>query len=184
MFKARAADSARPGRNPTSGRFWPSPLAPWWAGPLFLFLAVALVPWIIYLASTLPSHTEVGHYRLAWVGFDIVLVISLGRTAWLALKGKRQMEFSAVVSATLLVVDAWFDITISKSGTAQMEAIFLAVFVELPTAFLALYLSRRVNQAVDRTLEQARRLPPHSEQASASTVASAGNSITGEEQAH
>ena len=128
---------------------------PWWAGPLFLFLAVALVPWIIYLALTLPSHTESSHYRTAWVGFDVLLVLALGRTAWLAIQGRRQMEFTAAVSATLLVVDAWFDIMTSKAGAPQMEAIFLAVFVELPAAFLALYLSQRVGRVVDKTLEEA-----------------------------
>ena len=130
--------------------------APRWAGPLFLFLAVALVPWIIYLALTLPNRTIASHYRIAWVGFDVALVVALARTAWLALKGKRQMEIPAVVSATLLVVDAWFDIMTSRPGAAQMEALFLAVFVELPTAFLALYLSRRVEQVIDQTLARAR----------------------------
>jgi len=128
-------------------------LAPWWAGPLFLFLAIALVPWSVYLAATLPAHTVASHYRTAWVGFDILLAAALARTAWLALKGKREMEFPAVVTATLLLVDAWFDIMTSKSGASQMEAIFLAFAVELPTAFLALYLSRRVDRVVHGGLQ-------------------------------
>ena len=133
----------------------PELLAPRWVGVLFLFLAAALVPWTVYLALTLPSHTEATHYDIAWVGFDAALLLALGRTAWLAIKGKRQMEASAIVTATLLAVDAWFDVVTSKAGAPRMEALFLAIFVELPTAFFALYLSRRVEQVVDTALRDA-----------------------------
>lgn len=127
-------------------------VAPWWAGPLFLFLAIALVPWIIYLAFTLPSHTQASHYRTAWVGFDVFLAMALLRTAWLAMRRRRQMELPAIVLATLLVMDAWFDVITSKSGVPQMEAVLLAVFIELPLAALAIYLSRRVERVIDSTL--------------------------------
>lgn len=126
-----------------------------------MFMALAMVPWVINLALTLPSRTETSHYRTAWVGFDVLLLAALARTAWLAWQGKRQMELPAVVTATLLVVDAWFDITTSKAGAPQLEAVLLAVFVELPAAFLAIYLSRRVEQVVDQTFEHARRLHGH-----------------------
>lgn len=129
--------------------------APRWSAPVFLVMAVALVPWIAYLAITLPSRTVSDHYRVAWVGFDVVLVIFMAATAWLALKGKRQVELPAIVTATLLVVDAWFDVITSHTGWGRMEAILLAVCVELPTAALAVYISRRVERAIEATLEHA-----------------------------
>ncbi len=121
-------------------------LGPRWVPPLFLVLAIALVPWIVYIALSLPSRTVADHYRLAWVGFDILLLVTLSRTAWLAFKGSRQVELPATATATLLIVDAWFDITTSHPGWPQMEAIALALFVELPTAALALYISTRIER--------------------------------------
>lgn len=130
-------------------------ILPGWVPALFLILAIALIPWIIYLAISLPTRTVADHYRLGWVGFDVVLVVFLSWTAWLALHGKRQMELPAVVTATLLVVDAWFDIATSHSGWPQVEAVLLALFVEIPTAALALYISRRVERVLEAALDHA-----------------------------
>lgn len=127
---------------------------PRWTGPLFLLMAGALVPWIVYLAISLPSRTVFNHYRTAWVGFDILLVLAMARTAFLALKGGRRIELPASATATLLIVDAWFDVTTSRPGAAQLEAVILAIFVELPTAALAIYLSRKVERAIDETLDR------------------------------
>lgn len=121
-------------------------LEPRWVPPLFLILAMGLLPWIVYIAISLPSRTVADHYRLAWVGFDVMLLLALSRTAWLAFKGSRQVELPATATATLLVVDAWFDITTAHPGWAQMEAIALALLVELPTAALAIYISTRVER--------------------------------------
>lgn len=131
----------------------PSTLVPRWAGPLFLLMAAALVPWVVYLAVSLPTRTVFNHYRTAWVGFDILLVLVMARTAFLALKGSRRIELPASATATLLIVDAWFDITTSRAGAPRMEAILLALFVELPTAALAIYISRRVERTMDAALE-------------------------------
>ena len=47
---------------------------------LVLMLTVAsavLIPWIVLLALTLPRHYVAGHWRLTWVGFDIILLAAL-----------------------------------------------------------------------------------------------------------
>lgn len=124
-------------------------LAPRWVAPLFLAMAVLLLPWIVYLGFTLPSHQLTRHYRLSWVGFDVLLVLAMSRTAWLAFRERRQVELPAVATATLLLVDAWFDVTTAPPGWPFAEAIILAVCVELPTAALALYISRRVERLTD-----------------------------------
>ena len=64
----------------------PAPV-PRWVGPAFIVLAALTVPWIAVLAVTLPKHQYTGHYRLAWVGFDVLLVIMLARTGWVAWRG-------------------------------------------------------------------------------------------------
>lgn len=121
-------------------------LAPRWIGPLFLLLAVVLLPWTGYLAVSLTSRSLAQHYNVSWVGFDVLLAIALGRTAWLAVREVRQVELPAVASTVLLVVDAWFDVTTASPGWPFVEAVLMAIFVELPTAALAFYISRRVER--------------------------------------
>ncbi len=55
-----------------------------------------------------------------------------------------------MATAALLIVDAWFDVTTSQPGWPLAHAILLAVFVELPTAALAFYISRRVERLSSR----------------------------------
>ncbi len=124
-------------------------ISPRWVAPLFLVLSIGLLPWIVYLAFSLPTREVANHYRTSWVGFDVFLVIVMARTAWLGFKGRRQVELTAVVTATLLIVDAWFDVTTAQPGWPRAEALLLAGFVELPTALLALYISRRVDRLTD-----------------------------------
>ena len=121
-------------------------LAPRWIAPLFLAFSVILIPWIAVLSVTLPDRQLARHYNLSWAGFDVLLVLATSRTTWLAFREKRQMELAAVATATLLVVDAWFDVTTSQPSWPLAQAILLAVFVELPAAALAFYISRHVER--------------------------------------
>lgn len=123
-------------------------IAPRWVAPLFLIGAVLLLPWIVYLALTLPHRAIAHHYNLSWVGFDVFLGLTMVRTAWLAFRQRRQVELPAVATATMLIIDAWFDITTSQPGWPLIQALLLAIFVELPTAALALYISRRVERVM------------------------------------
>jgi len=125
---------------------WGDNLAPRWNARLFLAFSVVLIPWIAVLSVTLPDRQLARHYNLSWAGFDVLLVLAMGRTAWLAFREKRQMELAAVATATLLVVDAWFDVTTSQPSWPLAQAILLAVFVELPAAALAFYISRHVER--------------------------------------
>jgi hypothetical protein len=109
---------------------------------------VVLLPWIIYLADTLPRRHSDLHYRLAWVGFDCLLALAIIRTAYMAFRVDQRVQFSAIATATLLVVDAWFDITTSSSRSQIMEALLLAALVELPAAAFSVYLARQVNQRI------------------------------------
>ena len=121
-------------------------IAPRWIPELFLAFAAVLVPWIGYLSISLPQRTINGHYNLSWVGFDLFLLFAIARTGYMAFRGRRQAELPAVATATLLIVDAWFDVTTAQPGGPFVEALLEAVFVELPTAALAIYISRRVER--------------------------------------
>jgi multisubunit Na+/H+ antiporter MnhC subunit len=54
----------------------------------------------------------------------------------------------ATVVATLLVADAWFDITTSTTAQAATQALILALVVELPAAAFSLYVAYRVGRRV------------------------------------
>ena len=52
--------------------------------PVYALLAVAIVPWIVWLAWTLPERSVSAHYRLGWVGFD-AWVSRTGPRGWASL---------------------------------------------------------------------------------------------------
>jgi hypothetical protein len=107
--------------------------------------ATALVPWVTWLALSLPKRSFDHHYKLAWVGFDLLLITAMGRTAYLGFREDARMEIPATATATLLIVDAWFDVTTSATGEAAAVAVLFAVFAELPIAFFSLYVAFRAN---------------------------------------
>jgi hypothetical protein len=135
----------------------PQPVAPAprWAGPLYLVLAVLLVPWIVYLGIVLPDRTTSAHWDVAWVGFDAMEFVALGLTGWFAYRRSTWVEVAATASAVLLIVDAWFDVTTATAGWDLVQALALGVLVELPLAALSLWIARHaetVNEAATRWL--------------------------------
>jgi hypothetical protein len=122
------------------------------AGPLFLLLSVLLMPWTVVLAMTLPARQLSGHYDIAWSGFDVFLLTALAATGVAALRRSRYLATAATAAGTLLVVDAWFDVTTSLGATEQTAAIVLALAVELPLAGLCWWLARHSNELADRRI--------------------------------
>ena len=55
-----------------------SPTAPLprWLVPLLALTAPALLPWTLWLTFSLPSRHVTQHYDLAWVGFDVALLVA------------------------------------------------------------------------------------------------------------
>jgi hypothetical protein len=143
--------------------------APRWVAPVFAVLGAATVPWTVYLAITLPRHANTHHYRLAWVGYDTMLIVVLLATAYLAWRGNRLVGLLASVTATMLVVDAWFDVTTSNRAGRPL-AILSALFIELPLAAVCGWIAVHVEQVIERRL---RRLTRRAEGLSATAEAQA-----------
>jgi len=122
----------------------------WWVAPLYLAMSLVLTPWTVVLMRTLPDRAVSHNYRLAWVGFDVLLVLSMARTAWLAWRRSPYVVNVASVTTTLLVVDAWFDVTTAPSG-GLLQACVLALFVELPAAVLSMVIAGRAQRQIART---------------------------------
>lgn len=108
---------------------------------------VALVGWTVVLSRSLPTTSVTHSWRVAWVGLDLVEAAALAVTAWAIWRERQVLVIAAVISATLLVADAWFDLALSW-GTADMRAAVLAAaLLELPLAALLLVLALRVVRA-------------------------------------
>jgi hypothetical protein len=105
-----------------------------------VLFSVIMVPWTIYLGYSLPTRADSPHYDIAWVGFDVLLLVALAGTGYLAIRRSGYLAIVAAATATLLVVDAWFDIMTSPRHEI-LEAIVLAALIELPLAGLCAWLS-------------------------------------------
>lgn len=116
--------------------------APRWVVPLFALGAVVLVPTVVVLLVTLPSTHQSEHWDVAWGGFDVMLASMLVAVAVTAWRGSAWLEAAAASAATLLVIDAWFDVLTASDRAELIVAIVEAVFVELPLALLCLWLTR------------------------------------------
>ena len=123
-----------------------------WAGPAFALFSLVLLPWTVYLGYSLPSRQVSSHYDIAWTGFDVILLVVLAATAYFALRRSRYLAIAAASAATLLVVDAWFDVLTSPPGRQLMQSIALAVLVELPLASLCVWLSHHTQQLCERRM--------------------------------
>jgi hypothetical protein len=123
-----------------------------WAGPLFALCTLVLIPWIVYLAGSLPERQVSHHYDAAWVGFDVMEAIALAATAYCAFRRSRYLALAAAAAATLLVVDAWFDVVTSPRHE-RWQAIVLAVVVELPLAGVCAWLSYQTEHLEARRID-------------------------------
>jgi hypothetical protein len=116
--------------------------------PLFLgAAALVLVPWIAWLAISLPCRYLSRHWGIALAGFDTVLATTLALTCVAALRRAPWLDRAAVAAATLLAADAWFDVVTSRGAAALALATTEAIAVELPVALLCLWLVRAVRPA-------------------------------------
>jgi|GEM_PF-377750 len=104
--------------------------------------AVLETVWTIYLGLRLPHHYVANHWDVTWVGLDAAQVTFLLLSAWAAWRRRAILIQFATACATLLLVDAWFDTTTSRYSDLQQSMVALAV--ELPSAFVLLWISRRV----------------------------------------
>jgi hypothetical protein len=111
------------------------------AGLVLGLTAAALAPWILYLAVSLPQSHTVQHWRIVWTGFDVALATSLVATALAALGHRWWLSDVAAATATLLLVDVWFDILTAANVREVVAAALEASLAELPVATLCVWLA-------------------------------------------
>jgi hypothetical protein len=114
---------------------------PRWFGPLAVLSVIGFVPWMVYLAFTLPRKVRADHYDIAWLGFDIALWLSIAGLAYCAVRRRPGFGPLAAVTSALLFVDAWFDVITSSSRGEFIGAVALAACAEVPAAVICAWMA-------------------------------------------
>ncbi len=109
-----------------------------------------LVPWIVFLAVMLPRQYVAGNWRLTWIGFDLALLATLCWAAWTLWRRRPIAIAATIAAATLLLTDAWFDVTTSAVGSDLAISAATAILIEIPLAAALLLISWRVRRTVTR----------------------------------
>ena len=117
-----------------------------WIVPLFGAIGIALIPWTIWLSTSLPPEHISRRWDVAWTGFDIGLAACFAGTAVAAWRRSPWVGIFAAATGTLLVMDAWFDIVLESRGAETRLAIVEAIFAELPVAALCFWIAYRTER--------------------------------------
>jgi hypothetical protein len=121
---------------------------------LLLVSCIGLVGWIGYLILALPTSYRADNWDLAWVGFDLGMLATLLTTSWAIWKSRQVAIPGAMISATFLIIDSWFDVITSNAGIDFKIASFSALLIELPAAVMLFEFSRR---AIRQSIHNAHR---------------------------
>lgn len=105
--------------------------------------AIALIPWIAYLAITLPQNYVAHNWPATWVGFDILLVGFMLATAVLGYLRRQLLLLAAFTSGVLLICDAWFDLMTAGPNDVWLSVI-TALLIEVPLAILMITGAQRI----------------------------------------
>ncbi|MDX6523128.1 MAG: hypothetical protein QOI17_641 [Gaiellales bacterium] len=76
------------------------------------------------------------------------MALLLSAVALAAWRGSAWLEGAATAAATLLVVDAWFDVLTSSTRAELFIAIVEAALVEIPLAAFCLFVARSAEQTL------------------------------------
>jgi hypothetical protein len=112
---------------------------------LFLMACcIGLAGWIAILILTLPGHYTSDDWRTVWVGLDIAELAGFATTGWAAWHQRQIVIFLMIITGTLLLCDAWFDLALDYGSKDFTTSILSAVFAELPLAFVMFATARRL----------------------------------------
>src|SRR5947209_6968435 len=132
-----------------------------WVVAVFAAIGVGLLPWTIWLSTSLSPHHETTRWDLAWSGFDTGLAVLFILTAIAAYRRSPWVGALAAATGMMLVTDAWFDVVLESHADELRSSVMLAVFAELPTAAFCFWIALRT----ERFLERALHLSPARERA-------------------
>jgi hypothetical protein len=125
-------------------------------------IGIGLLPWAVWLSTSLPPTHHSAHWDLAWSGFDVALAIGFCGTAMAAYRHSPWVGVFAAATGTLLLTDAWFDVVLESHGNEEATAVFEALAFEIPAAAICFWLAYRTERFITRALHlaPARERPP------------------------
>ncbi|MEW2129285.1 hypothetical protein [Streptomyces sp. NPDC005435] len=118
-----------------------------WHGRVLAGAGLALLPWLGYLAGTLPPAEAA-----AWVALDALEAAALITAGGCLLRGDPRHRVPAAAAAALLLADACLDLATAAPGPELATAAAMAVCAELPLAALCVAVAVR---PVTRRAEEA-----------------------------
>lgn len=110
-------------------------------GRILTGAGLVLLPWLGYLAGTLPPVEAA-----AWVTLDTLEAAALLITGTRLLRGAPGHRTPAAAAALLLLTDACLDLATATPGTELTTALAMAIGAELPLAALCTTLAARPAQ--------------------------------------
>ncbi|MFH8572860.1 hypothetical protein [Streptomyces sp. NPDC017993] len=112
-------------------------------GRILAGAGLALLPWLGYLAGTLPPKEAA-----AWVALDALEAACLLTAGTRLLHGDPRHRAPAAAAALLLVADACIDVATAAPGAELAGALAMALGAELPLAALCTALAVRCSDRV------------------------------------
>jgi len=113
---------------------------------------IGLAAWIAVLILNLPVRHTSSDWRAAWVGLDIAELAGFAATAWAAWHQRQILIFFMIITGTLLVCDAWFDLALDYGSRDFAMSLASALVVELPLALLLFTSARRLVRVTIQTM--------------------------------
>ena len=128
-------------------KFSARPAARWLPAALTA-AALGLVPFLAVDLTVLPAVQTAHRLQLAWTGLDMFEALALSATGFALHRRSAIAVIPATITGTLLVSDAWINITPS-TGPALYEAIAMA-FLEIPLAAVSFWVAARTSSRARR----------------------------------
>jgi hypothetical protein len=126
-----------------------------WVIVVFGALGIGLLPWTIWLSSTLKPHHVTERWDVAWSGFDTGLALLFVLTAIAAYFRSPWVGALSAAVGTMLVTDAWFDVVLESHADELYRSLLLAVLVELPLAVFCFWIAHRTERFLSRVVQVA-----------------------------
>jgi hypothetical protein len=105
--------------------------------------SIAMIPWLVYLALTLPESYVAHNWPVTWVGFDMLLLGFMLATAIFGYLRRQVLLFAAFTAGVLLICDAWFDLM--TAGPADIWlSIVTALGIEVPLGAFLIFGAQRI----------------------------------------
>jgi hypothetical protein len=121
---------------------------------LMAVCCIGLAGWIAFLLLTLPARYTSSYWPAVWVGLDIAELLGFAATAWAAWHQRQVVIFCMIITGTLLVCDAWFDLALDYGSSGFTMSVLSALLAEFPLAFIMFATAMRLVRVTVHTLMQ------------------------------